>query len=356
MVKGLELAVAGYIEQNVSLRLLSDVWQKGVPRSSVSRDYRTVLLFYGPDVDTSRFEIIEASPPLRGNLTPSISEVVDQQFLDRLPLAGRDVYELIGLQPGAASDLATVRGVGVSVNGQRPSASSFLLNGLENNNYLTTGPLTPLPPEAIEEYRVSTNNFAAEFGRTSGYLSNAVTRRGTSEWHGLGYFYTRQDWLNATDVQQQQEGQAKQPFSEYEAGGRLTGPLAPRAVQLDVVRGTDQPGVVGISAVLHAADVELHRCVEQKHRRMATLKQVSPEHSGRPRPGADGRSQPPQHARSNHRTRAHRLGTGRPQTRWGLGCRDPGDGARFLLVSLSGLRLGAAPKRSGCLGHRHGDP
>ena len=51
-----------------------------------------------------------------------------------------------------------------------------MLDGLENNNYLVTGPLTPIPPEALQEYRVSTNNFSAEYGRTAGFLANAVTK------------------------------------------------------------------------------------------------------------------------------------------------------------------------------------
>ena len=81
-------------------------------------------------------------------------------------------------QPGVTSDAATGRGLGLAVNGQRPSASNFLLDGVENNNYLITGPLITVAPEAIQEYRVSTNNFSAEYGRTSGFVANAITRSG----------------------------------------------------------------------------------------------------------------------------------------------------------------------------------
>ena len=217
LVKGLEVPVAGFVHQEFSLSLLADVWQRGLARSSVARDRNTVLQFYGPDVDLGRSQIVDYAPAVRGNLEPSISDVVNVGFIQRLPLAGRDVYELIALQPGASNDLATARSAGVSVNGQRPSASNFLLDGRENNNYLITGPFAPLPPEAVAEYRVSTNNFAAEYGRTSGYLANALTHQGAADWHALAYAYTGNNRLNASE---------RQPSNAIETGIRLTGPLA----------------------------------------------------------------------------------------------------------------------------------
>jgi hypothetical protein len=216
VVKGLEVPVAGFVEREFTLSLLSDIWQNGLSRSSVPRDRKTVLQFYGPDVDISRSQVVDSAAAVRGYLEPSITDVVSSGFIDNLPLAGRDVYELITMQPGAANDLTTIRSTGVSVNGQRPSASSFLLDGRENNNYLVTGAFAPLPPEAVAEYRVATNNFAAEYGRTSGYLANAVTNRGSTAWHGLGYGYLNEDWLNATPTQ---------PSSSVETGVRVTGPL-----------------------------------------------------------------------------------------------------------------------------------
>ncbi len=56
-------------------------------------------------------------------------------------------------QPGVTSDAGTARGLGLSINGTRPTSSNFMLDGVENNNYLITGPLTPIAPEAMQEYR-----------------------------------------------------------------------------------------------------------------------------------------------------------------------------------------------------------
>ena len=108
---------------------------------------------------------------------------MDPRRLRELPLAGRDVYSLLLTQPSVASDAGTSRGLGLSVNGQRASSSNFLLDGVENNDTLTTGPATGPVPEFMQEYRVSTNNFSSEFGRTSGYAAYAVTRAAGNSWH-----------------------------------------------------------------------------------------------------------------------------------------------------------------------------
>ena len=224
-VYNLELPVAGFLEQNFALRRITDLWQARLPRSAQSRDGKTVLRFYGPDVDTSRWLTIEDSGLVRGKLEPSLSEVVDSSLLDSLPLAGRDVYALLVLQPGVTNDTSTLRGLGFSVNGQRPSSGSFLLDGVENNDYLITGPLAQLPPEAIQEYRISTNNFSAEYGSTSGYLANAVSRSGSNSYHGVGYFYAKNEALDANDIARKSNNQERLPLREEQPGFQLGGPL-----------------------------------------------------------------------------------------------------------------------------------
>ena len=73
-------------------------------------------------------------------------------------------------QAGVTADTTTARGLGLSINGQRPSASNFMLDGLENNNYLVTGPLSALAPEAVQEYRVSVSSFSSRVRPNSGLL------------------------------------------------------------------------------------------------------------------------------------------------------------------------------------------
>jgi hypothetical protein len=221
----LEVPVAGRIDLDFRLRPLSDVWEAGQYRSVFLPGTKAVVTFYGPDVDTSRSAFVESGRGTRGALESTISDVIDPVQVRDLPLAGRDVYTVLVTQPGATADAGTARGLGLAVNGQRPSASNFLLDGLENNNYLVTGPATAIAPEAVQEYRVSTANFTAEYGRASGFIANAVTRAGTNAWHGTGYFYLKNDALNANSFQQNLAGIRRTPIKEsqpgYQAGGRI---------------------------------------------------------------------------------------------------------------------------------------
>src|SRR5579872_2634819 len=213
-VQELELPVAARLELEFRLRPLNDVWEAGQYRSVFLPGTKTIVTFYGPDVDTSRSGSFEATQGRRGALESTVSEVIDPPLIRDLPLAGRDVYTMLVTQPGVTADTGTARGLGLAINGQRPSSSNFMLDGLENNNYLVTGPLSPVAPEAIEEYRVSTNNFSAEYGRTSGFLGNAVTRSGENRYHGIGYFYLKNDVLNANGFQANLLGLGRVPDKE----------------------------------------------------------------------------------------------------------------------------------------------
>jgi hypothetical protein len=114
------------------------------------------------------------------------------------------------------------------VNGQRPSAALFLLDGVENNNALATGPLTPLPPEALQEYRISTSAFSAEYGKTSGTVANAVSRSGTSSWHGLVYGYWKPSGLLARGPTLSES--EVQNTSEYQPGLFVGGPAYRKSI------------------------------------------------------------------------------------------------------------------------------
>src|SRR5579862_5266617 len=133
-IQELELPVASRIELDFRLRPLSDVWEGGQYNSVFLPGSKTIVTFFGPDVDTSRSGSFEAQKGVESSLESSLSTVVDQQLIANLPLNGRDVYALLALQPGVTADSGTSRGLGFAVNGQRTSASNFLLDGLENNN------------------------------------------------------------------------------------------------------------------------------------------------------------------------------------------------------------------------------
>jgi Carboxypeptidase regulatory-like domain/TonB-dependent Receptor Plug Domain len=224
-VQEVTLPVAGRLEFNFRLRPLSDVWESGQYNSVFLPGSKTIVTFFGPDVDPTLSGTFEAQKGRTGALESTVSEVIDSQELEGLPLQGRDVYALLVTQPGVTSDAATGRGLGLSANGQRPSASNYLLDGVENNNYLITGPLVTVAPEAIQEYRVSVNNFSAEYGRTSGFLANAITRSGSNQFHGTGYLYLENDILNANAFQDNLYGIARVPQKQVQPGFVVGGPV-----------------------------------------------------------------------------------------------------------------------------------
>jgi hypothetical protein len=220
-----EVRVAGRLDFSFRLRPLNDVWETGQYRSVFFPGSQAIVNFYGPDVDTSRSRTVEPSRAASGSLEASVSQVVDPQQIQELPLAGRDIYTTLILQPGVTADTDTSGGLGLSVNGQRPTSSNFLLDGVENNNYLVTGPLVTAAPEAIQEYRISTNSFSAEYGGTAGVLANAVTRAGGSQWHGVAYVYAKNDALNANDFQRNRTGLPRPHLHETEPGFQAGGPI-----------------------------------------------------------------------------------------------------------------------------------
>jgi hypothetical protein len=224
-IQNLELTVAARVDLDFRLRPLNDVWEAGQYNSVFLPGSKTIVTFFGPDVDSTKSGSFEAQKGRTEALESTVSEVIDRNDLANLPLQGRDVYTMLVTQPGVTSDAGTARGLGLSINGTRPTSSNFLLDGVENNNYLTTGPLTPIAPEAIQEYRISTNNFSAEYGRTDGYLANAITRAGSNQFHGLAYFYLKNDVLNANTFQQNLAGAARIPDKELQPGYFVGGPV-----------------------------------------------------------------------------------------------------------------------------------
>ena len=220
-----ELEVAARLDFIFRLRPIKDVWEAGQYRSLFFPDSDAAVIFYGPDVDISRSGAFDPTRGIETALDASLSTVIDQQLIANLPLNGRDVYTLLATLPGVTADTTTARGLGLTINGQRPSVSNFLLDGIENNNYLVTGPLTQLAPEAIEEYRISTTNYSAEYGRTSGFVANAITRAAGTRWHGQVYDYQKTDKLNSNGFQENANDIARLPLKGIEPGFFLGGPI-----------------------------------------------------------------------------------------------------------------------------------
>jgi hypothetical protein len=193
----LDVRVAARVTFDFPLRPVSELLQQLVEHGLALPDSSALLHFFGPDMDPNQITDIRLATPESETLAATLSYLVDREAIENVPLAGRDPYAALVVQPGVTADSATARGLGLSVSGQRPTASNFLLDGVENNNYLLSGPLTPIAPEAVQEYRISTTGYSAEYGRTAGFVANVVTRPGSDALHGVAYGYFNHDALNA---------------------------------------------------------------------------------------------------------------------------------------------------------------
>ena len=196
----LELFVAGRMQLDIPLRPAEDTYSQSYSGSYLPNT-SAIVHTYAADLDNTVSQPLAAPLGLSGTLLSALSYVVDPAQVRDLPLSGRDIYTMLVTLPGVTADNATARGLGLSANGQRSYSTSFLLDGVENNDYLVSGPMTIIAPEAVEEYRVSTNNFSAEYGGTGGLVANAVTRGGSNDWHGVVYAYLNDTSLDANSYQ-----------------------------------------------------------------------------------------------------------------------------------------------------------
>ena len=177
---------------------------------------------------------VSAAPTQLETETSSRGQVIEAREIENLPLNGRSYADLVLLAPGVRKSFlenqsASSREASFNVNGQRSAFNSFLLDGLDNNNYGTSNQgfaneNIPPSPDAVSEFRVETNNFSAEYGRASGAVINVSTRRGTNNYHGKAYDYLRNTNLNAIGPFQPAGG-IKQIFIRNQFGGTFGGPI-----------------------------------------------------------------------------------------------------------------------------------
>ena len=156
-----------------------------------------------------------------------LGAVMNSRAVVNLPLNSRDTYQLLQLQPGVQSQqgydlFAGSENAGVvSVNGGRGRSNNFNVNGGDANDLFIATPAIEPSPDTIEEFRVLTNTFDAEYGRNSGSVVNVVTKGGTNEFHGDTYEFLRNRALNTRGFFDSE----KPKFNQNQFGGVFGGPI-----------------------------------------------------------------------------------------------------------------------------------
>lgn len=148
-------------------------------------------------------------------------DVIVQQEIQDLPLEGRDFTDLAFLVPGVVAKAEGGQGAFASVNGARPDSTNFYVDGFNNRNARGAAAQARPNLNAMQEFKMETSGFSAEYGRMAGGILNMVLRSGTNQLHGDIFYYVRNNIIDARsffDVQ-------KQKLNRHNFGATLHGPV-----------------------------------------------------------------------------------------------------------------------------------
>ena len=168
----------------------------------------------------------------------SLGSVVDSNYVSRFPLLLRSWDDLLAMVPGVQGNRYPSQGGGTSfgrtggfnVHGVRSLQNNFLLDGIDNNSIsenvqeLTSQVVRP-SVDTIQEFKITTNPYAAEYGRSPGAAISVTTKGGTNQFHGTAYEYLRNRVLDANDFFSNRAGLAKPQNVQNQFGGNVGGPV-----------------------------------------------------------------------------------------------------------------------------------
>jgi len=175
---------------------------------------------------------ISASAPLINATSADLGTVVENRFIQSLPLAGRQPLTLIALAAGITPVNTSAGGQSTTnfvANGVRNSTSDVLLDGMSLTNVEQNSGITNLEyqpsVDVVQEFKVQTNFFSAEFGNTGGAVVNMITKSGTNQFHGVGYEFARNAAFNANNWFSNRAGRSIPDFKRNVFGGTFGGPV-----------------------------------------------------------------------------------------------------------------------------------
>jgi hypothetical protein len=179
---------------------------------------------------------VTAAAPLLQSETAAVSALVDNRQIVSLPLVARDFTDLVLLTPGAHLGSATNTALGggpyamrsganYSINGSVPQGNSYLIDGIYNRSLWLNGPVMVPVVDAVEEYRVMTSTYNAEYGQSAGAVTEVNTRSGSNRLVGTAWEFLRNDRLNANSFFNNQGGVRRPSFRRNEFGFTLGGPV-----------------------------------------------------------------------------------------------------------------------------------
>jgi hypothetical protein len=183
---------------------------------------------------------VEDNPPLIETTTNSLGDVVGSDQVQSLPLVNRNFTEIMDLSAGVTSavtradelgrgsggEVPSTEDAGMNVQGARASDNNFQINGVNVNDFGGSGLGIAIPnPDTIQEFRVQTGMYDAEYGRDAGANVDLVTRTGSNAFHGDIFEFWRNDVLNANDYFVKGAGDPRPELKQNQFGATLGGPV-----------------------------------------------------------------------------------------------------------------------------------
>ncbi len=179
---------------------------------------------------------VEATAPLLQTSSSELGTTVTDEQIEALPLNGRNFVNLTRTVPGVlrgipganidgAGSLAWRASASFSANGQRARDNNFMLDGVDNNEtWLQTVVIFP-SVDALDEFKMQTSTYSAEYGRSLGGVVNLQIKSGTNKFHGSGFEFHRDDAFDANNFFNNRAGRAKPDFTQNQFGGTFGGAL-----------------------------------------------------------------------------------------------------------------------------------
>ncbi len=188
----------------------------------------TVNMPLKPGTISTSVEVTTLNQLVDTEKTDSSSSVSPQQITS-LPMNGRDIANLAILAPGVKQvdsyDPTKNRYAVYAVNGSSGRNTNTTVNGIDNKDNTVGGAVMQLPLEAVEEFKISTNRFSAENGRSEGAALNIVTKSGTNQYHGALYGFFRTQAFQTNNSFANRADQPKPDYSRQQYGGSFGGPI-----------------------------------------------------------------------------------------------------------------------------------
>ena len=219
---------------------------------------------------------VTAELPLVESTRSALGTTITTSEIEELPIAGRNFATLAQLTPGVTS----TAGSGISSAGQLTRNSTFLIDGLSNDDDSVAGQRGGFSVDAIKEFIVVSNSFSAEYGQSSGAIVSVVTRSGTNQMNGRGFYYHRDDSWDAST-----------------AASKLVTPTPPKSKLEQKIVGGFFGGPIRQNRAFYFASVEYTEAADREPRHRADRGRVPAQRSDRVRaadhqPAVPGQGRP----------------------------------------------------------------